>query len=131
VLSAAHQPSYVGRFVKQLDEEPDQPTSFVGELICLRPNPSILIPYYLFALLSSSVFQSLLNREKRGQTSHIYPYDIRQIMIPRPKFEVQQRIAEGVRQIRSKAKDLRQQGEAELYEAKRSIENIILGQGDN
>ena len=37
VLSAAHQPNYVGRFVKQLDDEPTQPTSFVGELNIFLP----------------------------------------------------------------------------------------------
>lgn len=128
VLSAAHQPNYVGRFVKQLTEEPRLPTSFVGELICVRADPYLIDADYLFALFSSSVFQILLNREKRGQTSHIYPDDIRKILIPLPPLEEQRRIAHRIRQIRAEAKMLRKQASIELEEVRKDIEAMILGE---
>jgi restriction endonuclease S subunit len=128
VLSAAHQPDYVGRFVKQLDEEPQTPTSFVGELICLRANKSIVDPDYLFALFCSNTFQDLLNCEKRGQTSHIYPSDIKHILIPVPSTIEQVQIAEQVRSIRNKARHLRHQSDLILQQAKQSVEKLILGE---
>lgn len=128
VLSAAHQPDFVGRFVKLLDEEPQHPTSFVGELICVRANQAVIETDYLFAVLSSPTFQSLVNREKRGQTSHIYPNDIGHLLIPLPKPEVQVWIAEKIRTIREEAKQLRQQAESELETAKRQIEGMLMGE---
>lgn len=128
VLSAAHQPDYVGRFVKQLDDEPQTPTSFVGELICLRANRSMLEPDYLFALFSSNTFQNLLNCEKRGQTSHIYPSDIKHILIPVPSPDEQVQIAERVRSIRNEARHLRNQSDLILQQAKQSVEKLILGE---
>lgn len=127
VLSAAHQAEYVGRFVKQLDEEPEIKTSFVGELICLRANPSIVNPNYLFALFSSPTFQTLLNCEKRGQTSHIYSKDIKHILIPLPPPEKQTEIANHISAIRTQAKQLQQQAAAELEQAKLYVEHLILG----
>jgi restriction endonuclease S subunit len=127
VLAAAHQANYVGRFVKQLDENPRIPTSFVGELICLRANPLLMEPDYLFALLSSRTFQTLLNCEKRGQTSHIYPNDIKHVLIPLPPPEKQTEIANYVSAIRAQSKQLRQQAQAEFAQAKIQVERMILG----
>lgn len=97
VLAAAHQASYVGRFVKLLEETPIIKTSFVGELICLRADDAFVKSGYLFALFSLQTFQTLLNCEKRGQTSHIYPNDIKHIKIPLPPLEKQTEIADHAR----------------------------------
>lgn len=128
ILSAAHQPEYVGRFVKQLDDEPKTPTSFVGELICLRANRSVVEPDYLFALFSSNTFQNLLNCEKRGQTSHIYPSDIKHILIPVPSLDEQVKIVERVRSIRDRARNLRYQADLVVQKAKQTVEKLILGE---
>jgi len=61
ILSAAHQPEYVGRHLKYLNEEPSIPTSFVGELICVRANQQCA-SMYLFSLLSLDIFKTLINR---------------------------------------------------------------------
>lgn len=92
VLSAAHQASYVGKNVSLLDVDPEQDTYFVGELICIRANPEKVLPEYLFGFLSSKVGYLLLNREKRGQTSHIYPEDVKTIPLPIPSLKDQQKI---------------------------------------
>lgn len=128
VLSAAHQANYVGRFVKQLDVTPEIPTSFVGELICLRANSSLIHPNYLFALFSSHTFQTLLNCEKRGQTSHIYSNDIKHVQIPLPSLEKQTKIAAHIDALRAQAKQLQQQAQAELESAKQAVEKMILGE---
>ncbi len=127
VLAAAHQAQYVGRFVKQLDETPVIPTSFVGELICFRANPLLIEPNYLFALLSSRTFQTLLNCEKRGQTSHIYPNDVKHVLIPIPPLEKQTEIANHISTLRAQAKALQQQAATELEQAKQQVERMILG----
>lgn len=128
VLSAAHQADYVGRFVKQLEDDPEIQTSFVGELICFRANNTIINPYYLFGLFTSKTFQTLMNREKRGQTSHIYSNDIKHILIPLPPLEKQNEIADHIQTIRDQAKQLRAEAAAGLEQAKREVEAMILGQ---
>jgi restriction endonuclease S subunit len=128
VLSAAHQAEYVGRFVKQLNETPKIPTSFVGELICLRANPQLIEPNYLFSLFSSITFKTLLNCEKRGQTSHIYANDIKHVKIPLPPLEKQTEIAEHISALRLQAKRLRSEAEAEFKSAQQTVEKMILGE---
>lgn len=131
ILSAAHQASYVGRFIKFLESEPLENTSFVGELICIRPNDAICNPMYLFSLLNTEACKVLLNREKTGQTSHIYPTDIKHIKIPLPPLEKQSEIADQIIKIRNQAKQLQQQAKDELEKAKREVETMILGENDS
>lgn len=127
ILSAAHQASYVGRFIKLLDSEPPENTSFVGELICIRPNKDNCNPMYLFSLLNLEVCKVLLNREKTGQTSHIYPTDIKHINIPLPPLEEQNKFADQIIEIRNQAKQLQQQAKEELEKTKKEVEAMILG----
>ena len=84
ILSAAHQAEYVGKHIKYLEETPKCPTSFVGELLCIRVNEEKLLSNYLFSLLNTKYYKILINREKTGQTSHIYPKDVESIKIPLP-----------------------------------------------
>jgi len=130
ILSAAHQANYVGRFIKFLDSKPSGNTSFVGELICIRVNDSICEPMYLFSLLNCEIYKVLLNREKTGQTSHIYPSDIKHIKIPLPPSEKQTQIADHVTNIRNQAKQLQQQAKADLEQAKKEVETMILGENE-
>ena len=67
--------------------------SFVAELMCIRANVELMDPYYLLQMLSTKTYYLLLNREKRGQTSHIYPRDIENILVPVPDLEVQKESA--------------------------------------
>ena len=95
MLSAAHQADYLGRnpcLVENLD--PEKAVAFVAELMCLRVNREIVNPYYLLQLLMTGTYYRLVNRERRGQTSHIYPRDIWQIKIPVPCPADQEKSAE-------------------------------------
>ena len=128
ILSAAHQASYVGRFIKFLDGEPTENTSFVGELICVRVDDSICNPMYLFSLLNTEAYKVLLNREKTGQTSHIYPVDIKHIKLPVPPIKIQTKLVDHIIAIRKQAKQLQQQAKEELQQAKKEVETMILGE---
>lgn len=127
ILSAAHQAKYVGKNVSILAVEPPQDTYFVGELICVRANPEIAMPEYLFGFLSGEIGYILLNREKRGQTSHIYPEDIKDIFVPLPPLEIQNKIADEVKRRISDAERLKAEASRIIEEAKKKAEEMILG----
>jgi type I restriction enzyme S subunit len=128
ILAAAHQAEYVGKKIYLLEEIPQIKTSYVGELVCIRSNYAECNPYYLFSLLKTSLFIGLLNREKRGQTSHLYPEDVKHLQIPLPPLEIQNEIAEHIAGIRAEAKRLEQEAQEELEEAKQQVEKMILGE---
>ncbi|GJH40881.1 HsdS polypeptide [Capnocytophaga sp. HP1101] len=127
ILSAAHQAEYVGKHIKYLEESPENSTSFVGELLCVRADETKLLSNYLFPLLNIVLYKILINREKTGQTSHIYPKDIGNIEIPLPPLEKQNEIATYISQIRSKANLLKREGKEILEQAKKEVERMILG----
>jgi type I restriction enzyme M protein len=126
ILSAAHQAEYVGRHIKFLDEEPKIDTSFVGELICLRPKNDC-DPLFIFSLFQTKIYKDLINREKTGQTSHVYGKDLRFLKIPDVSLEKQTEIANHIANIRSQAKQLQQEAQDILEQAKKEVEKIILG----
>lgn len=124
ILSAAHQASYVGKNVSILDVEPEQDTYFVGELICVRANSEKVLAEYLFGFLSSKVGYLLLNREKRGQTSHIYPEDVKSILLPIPSLKDQKSIVS----VLAKAYEEKRKKEAEIKTILASIDNFVLAE---
>lgn len=128
ILSAAHQAEYVGRHIKFLQEEPEVPTTYVGELICIRAINSLCNSIYLFSLLSLEIFKTLINRKKTGQTSHIYGKDIKHINIPLPPIEKQNEIAEHIKQIRDQAKQLQEEAKCIYEQAKQKVDRLILGE---
>ena len=126
ILSAAHQAEYIAKQICYLNEVPRQNTSFVGELLCIRA--SVLVnSMYLYSLLSTQVYKTLLNREKRGQTSHLYAKDVSRVLIPLPPIEKQNEIAKHIEEIRLRAKVLQAEGKAILEDAKRKVEEMIIG----
>lgn len=124
ILSAAHQAKYVGKNVSILDVEPEQDTYFVGELVCVRANPEKVLPEFLFGFLSSDVGYLLLNREKRGQTSHIYPEDIKTISLPVPSLQDQKKIVA----VLGKAYEEKRQKEEEIKTILAKIDSFVLGE---
>ena len=98
ILSSAHQAEYLGRnpcmttIPKELENED---ITFVGELINIRANKDIVNPYYLLQLFNTKNYYLLINREKRGQTSHLYPKDMKTILVPIPAdLEIQNKYAD-------------------------------------
>lgn len=126
ILSAAHQAQYVGRHIKLLEKTPEIPTSYVGELICVRPDNQLIQPYFLFALLSTEVYKTLINREKTGQTSHVYPSDIRKIKLPIPDIDHQRQMEVEIIRRYNEARDLTASAIQDFRQAKQEIEQLIL-----
>lgn len=126
ILSAAHQAEYIAKQIYYLSDLPMPNTSFVGELLCVRANEYVN-PMYLYSLLSTTLYKTLLNREKRGQTSHLYSRDIEHIFIPIPSIDIQNSIAKHIEELRLQAKSLQQEGKDILENAKRSVERMIIG----
>ena len=126
ILASAHQAEYVWKKIYLLSDELKEDTFFVGELLCIRANTEVCNPYYLFSLLDTDLFKLLINRQKRGQTSHIYAKDIKKIKIPLPSLEIQEKIAIEVKVRIEKANILKVEAK-EVYEsAKKKVEEMIL-----
>lgn len=129
ILGAAHQGEYVGKKVYYLEERPKQKTFFVGELVRISVNPQKCDSMYLFSLLKTKLYADLLNREKRGQTSHLYPDDVKRILIPIPPLERQKEIALHISEIRREAQRLKDKTQEALAHASKEIEGILLSEG--
>lgn len=127
ILSAAHQSEYVGKNVSLLDENPKKETFFVGELIGVRANPEECLSEYLFSFISSKFAFTLINHEKRGQTSHIYPEDLKNLPIPLPPLDIQEKIANNIKSFYNKAGFLKKEAREVLEKAKKEVEEMILG----
>ncbi len=125
VLAAAHQAEYIAKQISYLSDAPAPNTSFVGELLCIRAKESVN-SMYLYSLLSTRIYKILLNREKRGQTSHLYSNDVKYICIPIPPIDKQNSIAEYIEKLRQRAKALQEEGKAILEKTKREVERIII-----
>jgi restriction endonuclease S subunit len=83
---------------------------------------------YLFSLLNTDIYKTLINREKTGQTSHIYGKDIKNIKIPLPPPEKQKKIANHINEIRATAKQLKAEATQVLEQTKQEIEQMILAE---
>jgi len=87
ILGAAHQAQYLGKnpcIVEIPEELKNEEIGFVGELVNVRVDKSKINPYFLLQLFNTNNYFLLINREKRGQTSHLYPNDLKNILIPVP-----------------------------------------------
>lgn len=129
LLSSAHQSEYLGKnpsIVEIPQKFKDKQIFFVGELLCIRPNTAKINPYYLLAILKLPVYYLFVNREKRGQTSHLYSEDLGKVKIPLPSFEVQNKIAEELKNRMQRAEKLQNDAKEELETSKREVESIIL-----
>jgi restriction endonuclease S subunit len=130
LLSSAHQADYLGKnpcIVEIPENLKDKKIYFVGELISIRVNPEKINPYYLLAVLKLEEYYLLVNREKRGQSSHLYSQDLERIKIPFPSLPLQNKIAEEVKRRMQKAETLQKEANEELEKAKSEVEKIILG----
>jgi Type I restriction modification DNA specificity domain len=130
LLSAAHQISYIGKnpsIVTIPEELKNKDLHFVGELLCIRPDPLIIYPYYLLAILKTKFYYQLVNRETRGQTSHLYPGDVSNIKIPIPHdIKVQKIISDELQARLKEAEKLFSIAELDYATSKKEIENLIL-----
>ena len=84
--------------------------------------------YFLNYVLINKYIKLLLERLSIGQIiKHLKISDIENIKIPLPPKEIQEKIANEVRERLEKARDLKQQDKRGIEKAKQEIENILLG----
>ncbi len=84
---------------------------------------------YIKELIKSSIGQLSLNRLKRPVArANINLEEIATIQVVLPPFEVQQKIATQIQTIRQQAKVLQAEGKAILEDAKRKVEQMIIGE---
>ncbi len=129
LLSSAHQSEYLGKnpsVVEIPQNLKNKKIFFVGELINIRADIEKINPYYLLAILKLNEYYLFINREKRGQTSHLYPEDLGNVKIPLPPLAVQNKIAEEVKKRMQKAEQLQKEAKEELKKAKQEVERIII-----
>lgn len=132
LLSSAHQSEYLGKnpsIVVMPNNLKDKKIYFVGELISIRADTEKINPYYLLAILKLYEYYLFVNREKRGQTSHLYPADLGKVKIPLPPLPIQNKIAEEVKRRMQKAEQLQKESKEELEKAKQEVEKIIFERG--
>jgi restriction endonuclease S subunit len=83
---------------------------------------------YLMNLLNLKCFQNLIVRNSNGGAQpNISETDIMKIKIPLPPLEKQTEIADHISALRSQAKQLQQEAQTELEQAKIKVERLILG----
>ena len=123
----AHQAEYLGN--PCLIEIPDnlkETDNLCRELICIRPSTKLVNSYYLLAILRLDEYHLLINREKRGQTSHIYPDDLEKIKVPLPDKRKQDAIAQEFKNRLNKTASLKNEASKQLEDAKKKVEEMIL-----
>ena len=99
----------------------------MGELLRIKSDLAKVDPKYLFSLLNSSIYKLLLNRHKRGQTSHLYPRDVREILIPLPTLREQKIIVKKIQQIEDEIQARHDLVKKKVAVAKAQVEKLILG----
>ena len=128
MLSAAHQADYLGRnpCIVETTDEWQEDVSFVAELMCVRVDTKKVNPYYLLQLLMTETYYLLVNRERRGQTSHIYPRDIQNIRIPVPPRDIQKRNARSYRAVYAKYRKHIADAERFIEEATAKFDDVFM-----
>jgi len=130
VLAAAHSPEYIGSNVDIVDEIPQEigrDLVSVGELITIRVQETVS-PFYVVEYLRSWFGKRQMRRYVSGQTAHIYPNDIKKILIPNPPKIIQNKIANKIVQIMKDAKELSFQAGQLKQITNDTVEKLILGE---
>jgi type I restriction enzyme, S subunit len=108
----------------------EKPFAFSSEVFRIRLNPSKLDGDYAEAILNSILLRTQFNRHSIGAIMGSLSQSIfGKVRIPLPPLEEQRRLAQHCLQIREQANSLEVQAAAELDNAKREIEAILLGGG--
>ncbi len=85
LTASAHNISYIAKKSDMFLAAPvfiNNPVTFVGEIILLRPNIEKINPFLLLAYLKHPETIKRIQAMVRGQTAHLYPHDLGKLMIP-------------------------------------------------
>lgn len=95
LTSSAHALEHIAKkvdIVIEIPKEYQNKLVFVGEVMRLRVKKELINPYYLLLFLRTELGYKLLQNCIRGQTAHIYPKDVENIIIPIISSEKQKEI---------------------------------------
>ncbi len=97
--STAHQPLYLAHKTDVISGAPEtlkNRLSFVSDLMRVRlKDQDAVPPHYLAAFLRNPLGQEQIKRCIRGTSSHVYPSDIENILVPIPPERLAQELSEG------------------------------------
>ena len=85
LTSSAHSPIYIAKKIDIVWKIPDwlnSKASFVGEVMLLRPNLELVDPFDLLAFLRMPETAKEIRGMIRGQTAHLHPNDLRELIVP-------------------------------------------------
>ncbi len=85
LTSSAHAPRYIAKKVDIIEQIPsivDGQATFVGELIRISIRDGAADPYRLLAYLRSGIAVERIQRMIRGQTAHLMPNDLKELVVP-------------------------------------------------
>ena len=126
--SAAHQAHYIGKYLDIVDELPQEFADgvlTVAEIMTIRAKDAIN-PFVLLQFLRSDVGYELIQRQIKGQTSHLYPKDVESIGIPEDVIKISKSKAGS--EIEGKTKSSLEKArlsKQKLQEAKDFVGNLV------
>lgn len=86
LTSSAHTPKYIAQKIDIITDIPKEvggESTYVGEVMLLRPNPLMVEPYVLYAYLSLQKTKQTFQRMIRGQTAHLNPEEVKNLSVPK------------------------------------------------
>lgn len=105
----------------------DYKTILTGNLIVIRVNTEKINPYYLKAFLDSELGERMIDSISTGTTVRsINPNNLKNMVIPLPSMDIQNRIAEEYKKNLKEIKELLQMYKKKI-ERKRNIYNELIG----
>lgn len=105
-----------------------EPAIYAGYLIRFVLNTNLIDPDYLFYYCNSGLYSLWVNTIQRPAVqANINAQEFRSLSIPLPPLIKQREIANNILAIRQKAKALQHEGRLLLDNAKREVEQKILG----
>lgn len=108
LTSSAHSPVYIAKKSDIFTGIPSfiktNSVSFVGEVMLIRVDPVRVDPYLLLAFLRSNKSINSIQKMVRGQTAHLHPKDISQLVIPKELFDKGNKYEEVAMLLRKQAK---------------------------
>jgi len=107
IPTAAHSPEAIGEKVDIVSFIPNnfEKVLCVAELAVVRIKSEEVDPFYLLAYLRSKYGRIQIKSIIRGQTAHIYPFDLERLKVSLPPSEVQKRIGDMIRQAEEARRD--------------------------
>ncbi len=90
-------------------------------------NENELLTLYLAEVLKAKQ-KEIYNLQQGAGQPHVYPNDLAKLNIPTPEMAKQKEIADTISKLRAKVKQLKKEAKRLLEDAKKEVEQLILGE---